>query len=112
MPKQIDILKHGPYYPGTRKLLDDGDMSLPRELFEAAIFLNASFFTTTRFVGRSQDQKYSSPYDKRQFATYEEALIDAGDDSTAIVWVVSKRGRSFSVNPADRETYRKLQRLV
>lgn len=112
MPKPVDILKHGPYYPGTRRLLDDGDLSLPRELFEAAVFLNADHFTTTRFLGYDKKAGLKSPHDKRLFRTYDEALADAGNDRKAIVWVVSKRGRSLSINPADRETYRQLLQQV
>lgn len=99
------VIKHGPWYPGTRTLLSTTDMDLPKYLYMAARFVNAEAFTCVRFKGRGL-------YATTRYATFAEACADAATDGRGMVYVIHDGTRSDMLPRTDWWIYRALAEQV
>lgn len=93
------IIAHGPYYPGTDRLLSTTDTALSAPLYMVARFLHADYFTCARFAGRGM-------YPKTRHETFAAACADADRDGRGMVYVVHDGDRSDLLERDDWPVYR------
>lgn len=100
------LLKNGPFQPGTRRLLST-TASYPHGIWMlAARFLNADYFTYTRYIGVGQFQR-------NVYKTFAAACADAvGGDGRGMVYVVHDGDRADNIPRQDWALLRELAAMA
>jgi hypothetical protein len=69
-----------------------------REFWEDSIFQSAVYFTVIRSLGGSN-------YHRREFPSFQEAVIARGDDPRLMIYAVAANDHSMMIAPKDYDFY-------